>query len=57
MSSHACVGGCAAQTRGAGGNQMEDQTNGPATRVREEGALELAESKSMKPYHGPDDSK
>jgi hypothetical protein len=29
---------------------MEDQTNGPATRVREEGALELAESKSMKPY-------
>src|SRR5215813_6780014 len=29
---------------------MEDQTNGPATRAREEGALELAESKSMKPY-------
>ena len=29
---------------------MEDQTNGPATSVREEGALELAESKSMKPY-------
>ena len=29
---------------------MEDQTNGPATRGREEGALELAESKSMKPY-------
>ena len=29
---------------------MEDETNGPATRVREEGALELAESKSMKPY-------
>ena len=29
---------------------MEDQTNGPAIRVREEGALELAESESMKPY-------
>lgn len=29
---------------------MEDQTNGPATKVREEGALDLAESKSMKPY-------
>ena len=29
---------------------MEDQTNGPATKAREEGALELAESKSMKPY-------
>src|SRR5215469_14256714 len=29
---------------------MEDQANGPATSVREEGALELAESKSMKPY-------
>jgi len=50
MSSHACVGGCAAQTSTAGGTLMEDQTNGPATRAREEGALELAESKSMKPY-------
>ena len=29
---------------------MEDQTNGPETGVSEEGALELAESKSMKPY-------
>jgi len=29
---------------------MEDQTDGQATRAREEGALELAESKSMKPY-------
>lgn len=29
---------------------MEDQTNGAATKVSEEGALDLAESKSMKPY-------
>jgi hypothetical protein len=29
---------------------MEDQTNEPATRVTEDGALELAESESMKPY-------
>ena len=29
---------------------MERQTNGPANMVCEEGALELAESKNMKPY-------
>ena len=29
---------------------MEDETNGVAIRRREEGALELAESKGMKPY-------
>src|SRR5262249_24897743 len=33
-----------------GENLMERQTNGPANMVCEEGALELAESKNMKPY-------
>ena len=50
MSFCACAGGCAAQTSAPGGNLKKAQTNGPAAEVREEGALELAESKSMKPY-------